>query len=152
MTYYVLLRAKLAASAARLPAAIMGVQASMAERDVPPWTTQTKHPSKRQLELYRHAFKLLAAAAFVLLATGTVVYRVLEDWSWVDSLYFSVVAVTTVGFGDLTPSSDASKLFTVVYILAGITIVTTYLNNRFKYRAYRKAEEERVGAPTESPD
>ncbi|MBG7606174.1 MAG: two pore domain potassium channel family protein [Actinobacteria bacterium] len=44
-------------------------------------------------------------------------YRILEDRSWVDSFCSCTVAVTTVGFGDLTPSTDASKLFTVFYIL-----------------------------------
>jgi len=39
----------------------------------------------------------------------------------VDSLYFRVIAVTTVGFGDISPSTDASKLFTVVYVLGGST-------------------------------
>ena len=46
-----------------------------------------------------HRYKILAGSALGLLAVGTVVYRLLEDWSWVDSMYFSVVAVTTVGFG-----------------------------------------------------
>ena len=98
-----------------------------------------------KLDIYEHIYKVLALAAFLLLAMGTVVYHFLENWSWVDSLYFSVVAVTTVGFGDLSPSTDGSKLFTVLYILLGITIVTTYLNNRFKYRAYEKMDD---GDPT----
>jgi hypothetical protein len=74
--------------------------------------------SGRQSEDYskmwdEHAYKVLAASAVSLLAVGTVVYRLLEDWSWVDAFYFCTVAVTTVGFGDLTPSTDGSKLFTV---------------------------------------
>lgn len=85
------------------------------------------------------------------LLLGTVVYHILEDWTWVDSFYFSAVAVTTVGFGDLTPTSDASKLFTVFYIFSGITIVTVWLNSRFKYRATKRAETQAAldaGAPT----
>jgi voltage-gated potassium channel Kch len=82
-------------------------------------------------------FKLLAASALGLLAVGTVAYRLLEGWSWVDSLYFSTVAVTTVGFGDIAPSTDGSKLFTVLYILSGISIITTYLNARMQRRAER---------------
>ena len=86
----------------------------------------------------RHLYKKLLVAAVVLLVVGTVVYRWLEDWSWVDSFYFSVVAVATVGFGDITPSSDGSKLFTVAYILAGISIFATYLDARMKYHAVRR--------------
>ncbi len=86
-----------------------------------------------------HVFKILAVSALGLILTGTVVYRFLEDWTWVDSLYFSVIAVTTVGFGDLTPSTDASKLFTILYVISGITIVTTYLRARMDRRGRRLA-------------
>ena len=90
-----------------------------------------------------HTFKILGGSALLLLVLGTVVYQWLEDWSWVDSLYFSTVAVTTVGFGDLTPTSDSSKLFTVVYILSGITLITAYLNARFKRHAERRSGRHR---------
>ena len=102
--------------------------------------------------IYEHVYKVLTVSAFLLLALGTVVYHFLEDWSWVDSLYFSVVAVTTVGFGDLSPSTDGSKLFTVVYILLGITVITTYLNNRFKYRAYEALQDDVATNDADHPD
>ena len=79
-------------------------------------------------------YKYLAVSAIALVTVATVVYRVVEDWSWVDSVYFSVVAATTVGFGDLSPTTDVSKLFTVFYILAGISLITTYLNVRLRRR------------------
>ena len=84
-----------------------------------------------------NAYRILAVTAIALLALGTVVYRLLEDWSWVDAFYFSAIAVTTVGFGDLVPSTDASKLFTVLYVFSGIAIVTTYVNLRFRRRVLR---------------
>jgi hypothetical protein len=83
----------------------------------------------------RDGDSILGAAAVSVLGLGTVVYHLIEGWSWVDSFYFSAVAVTTVGFGDLTPSTDASKLFTVFYIFGGMTLIALWLNNRFKSRA-----------------
>ena len=80
------------------------------------------------------AYRILTAAAVVLIATGTIVYHLIEDWSWVDSAYFSVVAVTTVGFGDIHPSTDASKLFTIFYILSGVAIITAFLKARMRHR------------------
>lgn len=53
---------------------------------------------------------------------GTVLFRRLEDWTWIQSFYFSVVTITTVGYGDLTPSSEMSRLFTAIYILVGVSI------------------------------
>ena len=76
----------------------------------------------------RHANKVIAGLALVLLAVGTAVYRIVEGWEWIDSLYFCTVALTTVGFGDLTPTTSGSKLFTVFYVLSGIALITTYLN------------------------
>ena len=87
-----------------------------------------------------HVYKVLAGSAAALIVVGTVVYRLLEDWSWVDAVYFSVVAVTTVGFGDLTPSTDASKIFTVVYVLMGISIITTYLHARMGRRGSKRIQ------------
>ena len=40
-----------------------------------------------------HIYKLLAASALTLLVIGTVVYKLLEDWSWVDSIYFSAESI-----------------------------------------------------------
>jgi hypothetical protein len=106
------------------------------------------------LFLETHVGKIMGGLALGVLLLGTVAYRFLEDWSWVDSFYFSAVAVATVGFGDLTPTSDASKLFTVFYIFSGITIITVWLNSRFKYRAKKRAGPQvspDVGAP-DTPD
>jgi len=63
----------------------------------------------------------------VLLA-GTLFYRQAEGWSILDSLFFSVTTLTTVGYGDLTPTTAASKVFTIVYIFIGIGIILAYLN------------------------
>ena len=62
-----------------------------------------------------------------LIAIGTVVYRYLEDWTWIQSFYFSVVTLSTVGYGDLHPTSDASRLFTALYILVGVAIALSSL-------------------------
>lgn len=85
----------------------------------------------------RHADHILAASAAAVLAIGTVAFRLLEDWSWVDAFYFSVIAATTVGFGDLSPTSDASKLFSVLYIASGLSIIAVFLNERLKRHAIR---------------
>lgn len=88
----------------------------------------------------RRSGRLLGGLALLVLLLGTVVYHLLEDWSWVDSLYFCTVAVATVGFGDFVPSTDTSKLFTVVYISSGIAIFSLFIDSRLKRHARRAAE------------
>lgn len=92
--------------------------------------------SRIRSEAEQYAYRWLTAAAALLLTVGTVVYRLLEDWSWIDSFYFSSIAVTTVGFGDLVPTTDAAKLFTVAYVFSGVAIITSFLNVRLKRHAH----------------
>ena len=98
-------------------------------------THAREHQPRREDErafMERYAYRFLLGLAALILAIGTVVYRVLEGWSWVDSFYFSSIAVTTVGFGDLAPTRDVSKLFTVAYVFSGIGIITAFINVRLK--------------------
>jgi len=50
-------------------------------------------------------------------------YHEREGWGLVDSVYFAVVTCTTIGYGDIVPTTDESKLFTVLFGTAGIFIV-----------------------------
>jgi hypothetical protein len=45
------------------------------------------------------------------------------------------VTLATVGFGDLHPTTDAAKLFTVLYILAGLGVIATFISEITKHRA-----------------
>jgi len=87
-----------------------------------------------------YASRIVGGLSLLVLGLGTVVYRILEDWSWVDSFYFSAVTLTTVGFGDLTPTTSASKLFTVFYIFTGISLIGALLNEFLKGHARRLSE------------
>jgi len=82
--------------------------------------------------------KVLAVSALTVIIVGTFVYSALEGWSLVDSLYFSVVTLATVGFGDLHPTTDVSKLFTVGYILSGLGIIAAFLSELPKYRGSQR--------------
>lgn len=84
-----------------------------------------------------HTYKAALAAVVALLITATVVYKFAESWSWIDSFYFSAVTVTTVGFGDLAPTTDFTKLFTVFYVFAGISLIGVVLNERLRRHAIR---------------
>ena len=71
--------------------------------------------------LFRAAFVLV----LVTLASGTLFYHSIEGWSWIDSAYFSVVTMSTVGYGDLSPKTDAGKIFTMVFIFVDIGLFVT---------------------------
>lgn len=66
--------------------------------------------------------------AIALVITGTIFYMLIEDWTFVDSLYFSVTTLTTVGFGNPAPTTDIGKLFTVFFVIGGVGIFLGVLN------------------------
>jgi len=61
------------------------------------------------------------------LIVGTIVYHFLEGWPWIDALYFSVITLTTVGYGDLHPTCTSTKVFTIFYIIFGIGILLSFI-------------------------
>jgi voltage-gated potassium channel len=73
-------------------------------------------------------FRSLVFLVVITLLGGTIFYSTVEGWSVVDAFYFSVTTLTTVGLGDLTPTTTISKLFTVVYIFAELSIILGFLD------------------------
>jgi voltage-gated potassium channel len=72
-------------------------------------------------------FVSLALLSLVAIVSGTGFYSIVEGFRLVDAFYFSVVTLTTVGYGDLAPETDAGKLFTAVYALVGIGILLAFI-------------------------
>lgn len=62
------------------------------------------------------------------LLIGTVLFQSLEDWTWIQAFYFSTVSLTTVGYGDLHPTTDLSRLITSFYILLGVVSVVSAIS------------------------
>jgi hypothetical protein len=57
------------------------------------------------------------------LLIGTLAYHWLEGWSYLDSLYFCVISLATIGYGDLAPTTPEARLFTIFYVINGIGIL-----------------------------
>ena len=76
---------------------------------------------------------LLTTLIFIIM--GSTVYHFLEGWSWVDSIYFSVITLTTIGYGDFSPATDAGKLFTIFYIIIGIGLILNFIDTIYHHYA-----------------
>ncbi|MFV0294080.1 MAG: potassium channel family protein [Paracoccus sp. (in: a-proteobacteria)] len=64
--------------------------------------------------------RVLLALTAMLIAMAAVFYQWAEGWGWVDSVYFSVITISTVGYGDLAPQTVPGKIFTSIYVLCGL--------------------------------
>jgi voltage-gated potassium channel len=72
------------------------------------------------------ALKALGILVTILLI-GTIGYRCLEGWDFLDSLYMTVISITTVGYREVGEVSDAGRIFTIFIIFSGIGIIAYIL-------------------------
>lgn len=86
-----------------------------------------KHFSKSVL----NDFILYGLILFTLLIiTGaSAFYHHVEGWNWVDSFYFSIITISTVGYGDFSPHTVVGKIFTIFYILIGLGLFVSVTAN-----------------------
>jgi voltage-gated potassium channel Kch len=92
---------------------------------------------------------LWAAGAFLI---GTLVYHWLEGWSLLDSLYFSVITLATVGFGDFVPTTPLTRLFTILYVINGIGILLGLLDRLRVVRSRAGGAQESGDAEGKEPE
>lgn len=74
-------------------------------------------------------FQILLMFTIMTFASGTIFYSKVEGLRVLDALYFSVMTLTTVGYGDFTPQTDFGKVFTMVYTLVGIGLILGFINH-----------------------
>lgn len=72
--------------------------------------------------------RYIALIGATVLGIGVVFYHFIEGWTWLNSVYFCVITLTTVGYGDITPQTNAGKAFTTFYVLIGIGIFAAVIN------------------------
>jgi len=96
------------------------------------------------------------AWAGIWIMIGTLVYHYIEQWDWIDAVYFCVVTLATVGYGDFTPTTPFTKIFTIFYIMNGIGILLFFVDKVVDVRKSRglrriarieSSEEERIEQP-----
>ena len=80
----------------------------------------TKAEAKRYLE--NLSYRRVAVIILLFMIGGTVFYHFVEDWRWLDAAYFTFITLATVGYGDFAPKTDVGKVFTMVYVLFGVTL------------------------------
>ncbi|KAJ8755024.1 hypothetical protein K2173_015536 [Erythroxylum novogranatense] len=98
-----------------------------------------KHSNSIFGELHS-SFKKVAAFLAVYLGVGTVCFYFVRDDikgkktnGILDAMYFTVVTMTTVGYGDLVPDSFATKLLACLFVFTGMALVGFILSKAADY-------------------
>ena len=95
-------------------------------------------------------FRIALSLVIIVLLFGVLGYRYIADYTWVNALYMTVITMSTVGFSEVTPLDDQSKLFTVGLISSSVltlaysvSVITEYLmdKNSFEQLKNRKMKK-----------
>ena len=67
--------------------------------------------------------------AICLVASGTVGYMVIEDWTILDSVYMTMITLSTIGYGEVNPVSQPGRIFTLILIVLGVGFFLYVIGN-----------------------
>ncbi|MGA7828345.1 MAG: NAD-binding protein [Geobacteraceae bacterium] len=59
----------------------------------------------------------------LLISIGILGYMGIEGWDFLDSLYMTVITLATVGFKEVHTLSDPGKIFTILLIILGVSVL-----------------------------
>jgi len=90
-------------------------------------------------------FRNIAILLVMLVAVGTVFYSLVEGWNWFDALYFTVITLATVGYGDFAPQTVLGKAFTIAYILLGLGLFVALVRYIAEGVLTQRRQRERAG-------
>ena len=67
--------------------------------------------------------KFLAAALAFVVGLGTLGFHYIEGWPWFDGFYMVITTLTTIGYQEVHPLSHAGRVFNVIIILGGVSLL-----------------------------
>mmetsp|Transcript_4778 Transcript_4778/g.11899 ORF Transcript_4778/g.11899 Transcript_4778/m.11899 type:complete len:342 (+) Transcript_4778:3436-4461(+) len=108
-----------------LPVEMLDINREEQKRRVRELRSQGSCSCERALLFFSiHRFRLLAPLLMsIYFVVGMIVFTVWWDLSGIDALYFFVVTVTTIGYGDILPNGYGQQAFTACYILIGLVLL-----------------------------
>jgi hypothetical protein len=88
--------------------------------------------------------RVFLVALLVVLVLGILGLMIIEDLSLADALYFTIVTVATVGYGDIHPATTAGKILALVLIITGVGTFLGVVANATEIMLNRREKKARI--------
>lgn len=85
-------------------------------------------------------FLSIIMALVAIIVSGTVFFHFVEGWSWLDSYFFTVVTLSTVGYGELVPATPLGRIATTIFIFVGLGVFALAIQ-QFAHMHVKKREK-----------
>ena len=93
------------------------------------------------MSMSRPSFLIVALISLIL--GGTVFYHFIEGWGWVDAYFFTVITLSTVGYGSLVPQTAIGKIATTFFIFVGLGLFSLAIH-QFSEFTLRRRDHDRA--------
>lgn len=74
------------------------------------------------LKLFRSKIRIAITLLILLVLIGVFGFKIVSNYTWIDALYMTIITITTVGFSEVNPLDDQSKLFTIILIVMSVVV------------------------------
>jgi voltage-gated potassium channel len=75
--------------------------------------------------MHNHKLLHIIAGFLILILGGTFAYKIVEgsNWTFLDSLYMTIITIFTVGYTEVHPLSDSGRILTIILIFFGVSFM-----------------------------
>lgn len=84
--------------------------------------------------------RTVVVSLVAIVTLGTVFFHLVEGWNWLDSYFFTVITISTVGYGALVPVTAIGKIATTVFIFVGLGIFAVAIQQFAQYHMKKREE------------
>ncbi|KAF9179682.1 Potassium channel [Haplosporangium sp. Z 767] len=110
------------------PAHLTRVQTRMSAKDISFPAARLEEEQRVKVVVKRKMILRMVCIWIVMWFGGAGVFCSLEEWNYLDSLYFCFVTLTTIGFGDIVPQEPGAIEFWSVYVFVGLAVFAYILS------------------------
>lgn len=96
------------------------------------------------MQTVRRRLKIYLALFLIVMAAGTFGFMVLEDLSFFEAFYYNIVTMSTVGYGDIHPTKQVSRIFAILLIIVGVGTFLGVIANFTEMILLRRETQNRI--------
>lgn len=100
--------------------------------------------NQADIEEVSRLIKVLIPILSMFIFVGVIFYHLVEKWSLFDSLWFTIVTIATIGYGDFVPRTVAGKVFTMLYVFVGVGLFVFVANTFLRYQTLRSIKVRKI--------
>ncbi|MCY4145132.1 MAG: NAD-binding protein [Chloroflexi bacterium] len=79
----------------------------------------------------RRQFRAASILILIVIPVGILGYMLIENRPWYEAVYLTIITLTTIGFGDIVPTTPLGQLFTLVLVFTGLGALAFFLSSSF---------------------